>query len=177
MKYLSLLFLLGVLGCTVEQVVDDGGGDPPDRPTYDYEEQEPNDELENAQAIPVLPVWTSETIQGNHWLPADLDCYWFFLDPPLGVEMVSFNLILETDPSIMPKIKLYQSKYNAEGDVTGYKHKGTWVGEDGYLTLLNFDVEYDPLTNNDLLIELTPWGGLRDTPLPDDSYLIEFWCN
>ena len=93
------------------------------------------------------------------------------------VDRVSFNLVLETDPSIMPKIKLYHSKYNAEGEVTGYKHLGTWVGEDGYLTILNFDVEYNFFTNNDLFIELTPWIGLRDTPLPDDSYLLDFWCN
>jgi len=174
----SLLILLLTTGaCTVEKVVDDGGGDPPDPPSYDYEEQEPNDDLWTAQGITVLPVWNSETIQGQHWLPVDTDCYWFFLEPPLGVDRVVFNLLLETDPSLLPKIRLWQTRFNTAGVAIGHQLKGTWVGQDGLLSILNFDVEYDFFTNNDLLIELIPWGGIRDTPLADDTYLIDFWCN
>ena len=182
----SILFLLLVsmwmLGVACNQNSapshgHDDGDDPPAPPSYDYEEQEPNDDLWNAQWITVLPVWDSETIQGNHWLPVDLDCYWFFLDPPLGVKSVSFNLMLETDSSLLPKIKLWQTIFDGGGVAIGHQLKGTWVGEDGYLAILNFEVEYDFFTNNDLLIEVIPWGGLRDTPLADDTYLIDFWCN
>ncbi len=155
---------------------DNDGEPPPPPPTYDYEEQEPNNDLWAAQAITVLPKWDSRTIQGNHWLPVDIDCYWFFLDPPAGVDSVNFNLVLETDITLLPKIRLWQTRYDLSGNPIGHLLRGTWVGEDGYLFIDGFDVAYGGSVNNDLIIELTPWGGLRDTPLANDEYLLDFWC-
>jgi len=172
----SLLQIMGACGGGSSSSDDPGGPPPP--PVYDYEEQEPNDGLWTPQAITVLPKWDSETIQGHHWLPADTDCYWFFLEPPAGADTVRFNLVLETDPSIMPKIKLWQTRYDLTGTSTGHILRGIWVGENGYLFIDEFDVEYGgQLADNDLIIELIPWGGVRDTPLADDEYLLDFWCN
>ena len=76
------------------------------------------------------------------------------------------------------KIRLWQTRYDLTGNSTGHILRGTWVGEDGYLFIDEFDVAYGgQLADNDLIIELIPWGGIRDTPLVDDEYLLDFWCN
>jgi len=98
----------------------DGGGDPPDPPTYDYVENEPNNTLEDAQFITVLPTFTLKNIGGTLWLPQDADCYAFFLSPPRGDSEVIFNVALETDPILNPKIRLYQTVVDETGTPTGY---------------------------------------------------------
>jgi len=87
---------------------------------------------------------------------------------------VSINLL--TDPILSPKLKLWQTTYDAVGNPDGYILRGTWVGQDGYLFIDAFEVAYGGLlVDNDLIIELIPWGGIGDPPLLDDEYLLEFW--
>ena len=177
----SLVAMLLVLGYSCNDTVSTiGDGDPPPPPpppAYDYNEQEPNDTLVDAQAITILPMWNPEDIGGTFLIPKDSDCYWFFLAPPAGVTQLNFNMLLETDPILLPKVRMYQTIYDDFGDPAGYTLIGTWVGLDGDLVILDVEVPYDNLTNNDLFIKLDPWGGLIDVPLPDDTYVIDFWTN
>ena len=180
MKYLTLLLLILIgAGCNKHTIItdDDGGDDPPPPPVYDHYEEEPNDELEDAQFITVLPNFAGpEVIQGEHWVPYDPDCYQFWLDPSMSHPSIHVSINLLTDPILSPKLKLWQTTYDAVGNPDGYILRGTWVGQDGYLFIDAFEVAYGGLlVDNDLIIELIPWGGIGDPPLLDDEYLLEFW--
>lgn len=178
MKLVLCFALLQIMGsCGGGSSGGDGGGDPPDPPTYDYVENEPNNTLEDAQFITVLPTFALQNIGGTLWVPQDTDCYAFFLSPPIGDSEVNFNIALETDPILNPKIRLYQTVVDDTGTPTGYQLLGTWVGLDGELGIFDFEVPYDAFYNNDLLLKLEGWGGLMDVPLPDDTYTLEFWSN
>jgi len=178
--YLIILVGIAILGCTQGTTVghdDDCDDPPPPPPSYDYEEDEPNDTLEEAQFITLLPVYSSEEIHGTFWLPYDADCYSYFLNPPLGAEQIWFHFVLECDPTVNPKVKAWQTIYDDFGTEQGHQLLGTWVASDGQLVVLDLFVPYDSFYNNDLLLEIIPWAGLRDTPLIDDEYILEFWTD
>ena len=178
MKFLTPFLFFFALGCNQDSIPLDGdGGDPPPPPVYDHYEEEPNDELEDAQFIAVLPNFAGpEVILGEHWVPYDPDCYRFWLDPSMSYPSIDVSITLLTDSILSPKIKLWQTTYDTVGNPDGYILRGTWVGQDGYLFIDKFEVEYGGLlVDNDLIIELIPWGGIGDPPLLDDEYLLEFW--
>jgi len=181
----ALTIVLGFLisfvilaGCGPTSKPSNGPPDPPKPPEYDHTEQEPNDELGIAQLLSVLPETNPENLIGSFSPPVDHDCYAFFLDLPAGVTSTLFNFTLDSDISINPKVKLWQTVVDEQGIFTGYQNLGTWVASDGMLVVLNEEVPYDEFYNNDLIMEIVPWGGPADPPPNIDlTYTLEFWSN
>ena len=119
----ALGFALSIIlsaGCGGSSVPSDGPGEPPDPPEYDYTEQEPNDTLETAQFLTVLPVSNNQNLLGDFNNSAnDTDCYAFFLNPANnGIESTLFNFTVETDASLWPWVKLWQTVVDDTGIIT-----------------------------------------------------------
>ena len=180
---LGWMLVVGVLAVIVSAC--DGGakgsGDtdpppPPPPPTYDYIEQEWNDELGTAHFLTVLPISSQEDLLGSFTPPLDIDCYEFFIDPALGATSIWFNFMLECDPFISTKVKLWQTIVNEQGIFSGYQNLGTWVASDGLLIVVDEEIPYDEFYNNDLFIEIIPWNGPADPPPSTDlTYILDFW--
>ena len=179
----SLVVVLGFVlsfimsGCGGSSVPSDGPGDPPDPPEYDYTEQEPNNSLEQAQFLTVLPVSNTENLLGDFFSSAeDMDCYAFFLNPSRGSESTLFNFTVATDTIINPRVKLWQTIVNDKGIPTGHQLLGTWVSTNGNLVALDVEIPYDEFYNNDLIMEIKPFGGPGD-PGARLTYILNFWSN
>jgi hypothetical protein len=174
----ALSIILSV-GCGGSSSPSNGSGDPPDPPEYDYTEQEPNNSLETAQFLTVLPVSNTENLLGDFNNSAnDKDCYAFFLNPPLGAESTLFNFTVETDASntqtqVLP-VKLWQTVVDDTGIITGHQLLGTWVSSNGTVVALDVEIPYDAFYNNDLIMEIDPlsWS----SPL-SGTYILDFWSN
>ena len=171
-KNLTYLLTLLLFSCGGDSVTNnDGDNEPPPPPTYDYEEWEPNDTFDDANFITVLPHFASQSIGGHLALVADdRDYFYFFLAPALGDEELLLNVRLELDGIIVPRITLYQTIYDEFGKETGnFQLLGTFVGEEGELTLLEVPIPYHSFTNNDLFIVLDGFG------FGYESYELNFW--
>tara|TARA_B110000285_G_C15104670_1_gene607227 strand:- start:121 stop:684 length:564 start_codon:yes stop_codon:yes gene_type:complete len=179
----SLVVVLGFVlsfimsGCGGSSVPSDGPGEPPTDPEYDYTEMEPNNSLETAQFLTVLPVSNTQNLLGDYNNSADdKDCYAFFLSPPIGAKSTLFNFIVEPDPSFQwagSRVKLWQTIVDDKGNPTGYQLLGTWVANSVGGTLAVFDIEipYDEFYNNDLIMKMsTPYQG-------PSTYILDFWSN
>ena len=170
-KLLLPLILCACQGETVPSDRDDGGPPPP--PEYDYKEQEINDELDDPNFISLLPQFTSETIAGEFTPQQDIDCFSYFLNPPLGAENVNFNFVIESTLAPTIRASLYQSIVNELGEVEGFQLLGTFQGVDNQLVVLDIYVPYDPFYNYDLIIKLDPMFNHAQ----GNYYLLDFWCN
>jgi hypothetical protein len=174
---LLLFIALFALSCEGKQI-EGGGSTGPPPPTYDHEEQEPNDELNFPQFLDLLPTSNQQDLIGSFSLPQDTDCYGFFLFPAVGGTSVWFNFMLECDPFINPKVRLWQSVVDAQGIPTGHQLLGTWVADDGLLVVVDEEIPYDSFFNNDLIMQILPWGGLADPPPNIDlTYSLDFWSS
>jgi len=170
------LFLLLAAACGGDSGGNggNGGGEPPDPPVYDYDEVEFNDSFEDAQFITLLPQWDQENIGGTIDLPDDLDYYYFFLNPNLGQDEVRFNVMVETDVFIAPRVSLYQTVYDSLGTPTGeYQLIGTYVGVNGNLIILDVPIPYHSFTNNDLFLLLEAYSPINGY----EGYVIDFWAS
>ena len=163
-------------GCGGSSFPSDGPVDPPDPPEYDYTEQEPNNSLETAQFLTVLPDSNSQSsLLGDFNNSADdIDCYAFFLNPATGAESTFFNFMVGTDASITPRVKLWQTVVDDTGIITGHQLLGTWVSSNGTVVALDVEIPYDAFYNNDLIMEIDPlsWS----SPL-SGTYILNFWSN
>ena len=174
----ALGFALSILlsaGCGGSSVPSDGPGEPPDPPEYDYTEQEPNNSLETAQFLTVLPVSNTENLLGDFFSSAeDIDCYAFFLNPATGAESTLFNFTVETDASLWPWVKLWQTVVDDTGIITGHQLLGVWASSNGTVVALDVEIPYDAFYNNDLIMEIDPlsWS----SPL-SGTYILNFWSN
>ena len=182
-RNLLSLIGIGILGVSCNHNSEPSDGDPcdpppPPPPSNDHEEQEPNDELEEAQFLAILPINSQQNLLGSFWLPQDVDCYSFFIAPALGATSVEFNFMLECDPFVNPKVRLWQTTIDSQGTPTGHQLLGTWVADDGKLVVVDERIPYDEFFNNDLIMQIIPWGGLADPPPDTDlTYVLDFWSS
>jgi len=176
MKFELLLTAAVLTGCGGTSVPSDGPGDPPADPEYDYTEVEPNNRLETAQFLTVLPVSNAQNLLGDFNNSAnDTDCYAFFLNPANnGVESTLFNFTVETDASLWPWVKLWQTVVDDTGIITGHQLLGVWASNNGTVVALDVEIPYDAFYNNDLIMEINPlsWS----SPL-SGRYILNFWSN
>tara|TARA_R110002074_G_scaffold77658_2_gene176064 strand:- start:1811 stop:2329 length:519 start_codon:yes stop_codon:yes gene_type:complete len=170
MKKLYSLLALLVLSCAQGQEGDGNGGGPPNRPVYDFEEQEPNDSFKSAQFLTLLPEWSQRNLKG-HLDPVedDLDFYYFFLNLNAGDDELLFNLVLECEPWLTQRVSFYQTIYSPLGEPTDYQLLGTFVGAEGQLIILDLPVPYHSFTNNDLFMVIEGFG------IGYTGYVLEFW--
>lgn len=177
MNKLLLFLALFVLSCGGKHG-DKGGRRPPPPPTYDHVEREPNDELHSPQFLDLLPTSNQQNLLGSFWVPQDVDCYGFFLFPATDPISIRFSFILECDPFINPKVRLWQTIVDAQGTPTGHQLLGTWVALDGLLVVVDEEIPYDSFFSNDLIMQIIPWGGLADPPPNTDlTYILDYWAH
>ena len=169
LKYTLLLPLL--LACGSDGPSNNTGDEePPSPPTFDYEEDEPNNTLANAQFIQLLPEYDKKDIHGYLSAPDGADCFYFFLNPVPGDDELLLSFNVDMTWYTTPKVTLYQTIYDELGEETGeYLQVGTFVGEEGYVEVTAYPIEYDFFRRNDLFFVLEGFGD------GFDEYVIEFF--
>jgi hypothetical protein len=175
-KLLCLAALLTACGGDSSDV-DVTVPDPPVEQLCDYLEIEPNNEFDEANFVDLLPVLDPYLICGDFLFVSeemkDIDFYHFFLNPDPGQDTVYMNFMITTSPEVFPSIRLAQTVYDEDGFETGeYTTLGVFVGDKGFLVVLDFPVPYDFLNNNDLFVQ---FEGVGTQPYQPYQYEIEYW--
>ena len=117
--------------------------EPPAPPIYDYEEDEPNNTLINANFITALPS-DMQTVHGFISPPDGADCFYFFLNALPGDTEIHLTFRVDMTYYTTPKVTLYQTMYDELGAVTGeYRQIGTFVGEESFLGVIQWPIPYD----------------------------------
>ena len=154
---------------------DAGGGDPP-YVCEGFMEMEPNDVEEAANYVGLMPELQPVAICGTFfdYEPNDphLDYYRFFLNPIVGADMVMLNVVLQTEETVVPAIRLLQTVYDEQGNTVDYTSLGIFFGEPGELVILDFPIPYDFLTNNDLYFRVE---GIYPPDYIEKNYKLEYW--
>ena len=178
MKNFTIITILGLFalaGCNDDDKSCDKkrNDDDPPPPVYDYVDSEPNNKRENAQYVTKLHQFKPKTIGGRFQRKEDLDYFRWFLDPPAGVDVIHFNVSLESE-SPTPSLTLWQSVVDSwTGDLIFYRFLGTYVGEDGNVSVTNIPLEYlesEEFLIYDVIVEVDDaWA-----KMPGDLYTLTF---
>ena len=181
-KIYSVLCVLLVCSCGDSSVhVDDKVEGPPNPPSLecDLSEFEPNNTFEEANFVGTLPMLGKNTLCGEFNNVSvemmDREFIYFFLNPPPRAPEVFVTLIVETDATLFPSIRLWQTVYNKFGEPTGqYTLLGIFFGKNGLLFVPDFPVPYSFLDNNDLFVQLE-----APSPIPFSShnYTLEYFTH
>ena len=176
----SLAFsVLLAFSCNKTVVVaggDDGGGEDPPFVCEGFMEMEPNDVEEAANYVGLMPELQPVSICGTFfdYEPNDLhlDYYHFFLNPIVGAEEVMLNVVLQTEETVVPAIRLLQTVYDDQGNTVDYTSLGIFYGVAGELVILDFPIPYNFLTNNDLYLRVE---GIYPPDYIEKNYKLEYW--
>ena len=153
----------------------DPGPPPPPIPECE-QEIEPNDHFAIADFLGVLPVVAPEMVCGDMyiWPPHDADVFFLYLSAPEFVEEMYVSIVVSTDLDTTPKINLYQTIYDGNGNPTeDYQLIGQYIQGPGLLFVDEAVVPHHPLENNDLFIVLEAFGD----PYHIAEYELEYWSN
>ena len=159
----------------VEPTPDPGPPPPPPIPECD-QEVEPNDSFLDADYLGVFPINTPESVCGDMyiWPPHDADVFFLFLSAPELVEEIHVNIVVSTDMYTTPKVNLYQTIYDDNGNPTEeYELIGQYIQGPGLLVIQEAAIPHDPIHNNDLFIVLEAFGD----PYHIAEYEMEYWSN
>ena len=182
---LGLFVLVPACGDTYN-VIDDGGDDPPPPPPppeecEGYQEQEPNDELEDSQFIAVLPFLGKPDDICAKLDPFDLDgegdSFYFWLQPdgcPGESCVITTNWVVRTHSDVLPIIEFYQSMWSDDGTITERVLIGTFFGTSGKIEVLNYNVIYNWAAKRDLYVKVK---GLSGFSTETYDYDIEWWTD
>ena len=109
--WMALLAVVAILlgSCNQGAQGKGDGGPPPPPYECEYEEEEYNDTLDEANFVNILPV-----LGGNHHIcgelyhwgqgnDGDVDTFYFFMNPTQGQETLFINFVVESDPQVIPK--------------------------------------------------------------------------
>jgi hypothetical protein len=179
--WMALLAVVAILlgSCNQGAQGKGDGGPPPPPYECEYEEEEYNDTLDEANFVNILPV-----LGGNHHIcgelyhwgqgnDGDVDTFYFFMNPTQGQETLFINFVVESDPQVIPKVRLSRTIYDINGQPTGdYEVLGIFYGDPSSLVVLDFPLKYEDLTHNDLFVELT---AAAPYPVGIFDYKIDYW--
>ena len=169
MSYKPYLFLSLLLASCGN---GNNGHDTPEPPAAEcsFIESEPNNSLDDANYVGLMPVVDSEAICGRGW-KEDSDNYHFFLNPPFSVGNVQLSFFIKTKDAI-PTVSLYQTEYGPVGDPRHYKPIGVFFGNEyGQLGVYKIQIPYHYKNANDLYIAINFIGDIsKQVP-----YKFEYW--
>lgn len=153
--------------------IDSTPSEPPTICIGSFYEYEPNDTLDTANAVALLPTSGSDKICGR--FDGTEDHFYFALNPvssPIG--MVSTNWVLETHADLFVQLQFFQSVYDTRGNIIGYDFIGLFSGGNGSIVITNFDIDYEFLTTSDVIVRV-----IGESVLPNENYKYEldYWAN